>query len=605
MLLIPAACGTAAPAGRGGTLRPDPPGGTRPKPAADPPAALPSGVIPYQYIAKSYTELLGRAPRPAEWTAAVDYFDVAGCTVTSLRSFGESVIGTAEYGRDYPVTVNGADSGAIALTLFRFVLNREPDAPGYVAVRDAIASGTTTPEAAADQLYGSSEFAAITAPAICSTSSPSYWFGQPGNWTGYPALQTPVVGAPGPDDAETTLQAELDARAAAGGGTVTMPQREVTGLTTTLTIPGNVTLTTQGDPDPNQYADMAMLARLPSFTQLPGYPGDELVRLEPGAHLVHVWVDGQRDYPDPNHFGNFDVRVLGGAGTTVADNRLGNTFGASTLEADDNYSNVPGAGACSNMNLSDNLVEAYSTSHVDLPDAAGTDHPQADGFGVYCTHATVEGNDFVDISDTAVALFDGSSLMTSTPPQLSVVSGNTIVSAGNSYSFGIAVDPSYSLGNGPTPGGDPPGVVTRQFSTGRQRTRITDNVMWTGDRTHINVLLSIGSHDLFGSTVHQNCTLPGTGGATCGGGRNAIGPVVTGNGSDGLLTEVEMGIYVGGTSDSVVLHNQFPDIVEVAGGFCPKYAVVVVGPFAPGLQIDLPVHDDATSASDSCVNPRF
>ncbi|MGH9092663.1 MAG: hypothetical protein ACRDZR_15000, partial [Acidimicrobiales bacterium] len=564
--------------------------------------------VPYQYVAKAYTELLGRAPRPAEWSAAVAYFRRTGCSVATLRRFGEALVGSAEYRRDYPVggAAGGGDAAAVVLTLYRFVLNREPDPAGFVAARDAIEAGTAGPRAVAGRLFDSAEFAGMTAPAICNPSSPGYFFGQPGNWTAYPAAQTPSRGSPGPDATEAGLQASLDAASADGGGVVALPRREVTGLTTTLVVPGNVTLTTAGDPDPDRYAQMARLARLPGFSGLPGYPGMELVRLQPGARLVHVWVDGQRDAPDPNSFLVFDVRMLGGHGTTVADDRLGNTYGASTLEDDGASAGVPGGAPCRANVVSDNLVEAYSSAHVDQPGQPGTDHPQADGLGIYCTHTQVRGNDIVDVSDTAVALFDGASGLASTPPQLSDVSHNVIVSAGSSYSFGIVTDPSYSLHDGLYPGGDPPGVVSRRFSAGGRSTTISDNVLWSGDRTHFDVLLSSGTHDLFGSTVHQNCSIPNaTDQATCGGGRNATAARWTGNTSDGLPVHVEIGLYVGGTTGTVATGNRFPHLVEVDGGTCPAHPEVVAAGFAPGTHIPGHPFLDTALASDSCVNPRF
>jgi len=568
--------------------------------------APPGGVVPYQYIAKGYTELLGRAPSPAEWSEAVGYFRSAGCSPVSLRRFGDALVASPEYRRDYPLTPAAADVGAVVLTLYRFILNREPDATGFVANRDAIAAGRIQPLGAANLLYATTEFTHWTAPAICDPSNPGYYFGLAGDWTAFPAIPTPEHGAPGPDLPESVLQAALNAKSAAGGGAVALPPRQVVGLTTTLVIPGNVTLTTAGSPGPRRYADMAELAKLPGYTELPGYSGMELVRLEPGAHLVHLWVDGQRGGPDPNNFLIFDVRMLGGVGTTVSDDRIGNTYGASSLESDSAGSNVPGAVACSHNVISDNLVEAYSSAHVAPPGRSPDDHPQADGLGIYCPDTEVTGNDIVDISDTAIVLFDGASFLPVAQPQLSDVSDNTIVSAGNSYSFGIATDPSYSLSSGPIPGGDAVGVLTRSFADGTGVARIHDNVLWSGDRTHFDVLLSSGSHDLFGSTVNQNCGIPDADDQdTCGGGRNASGPEWTGNSSDGLLTEIEMGIYVGGTTGAVFADNSFPHEVEVTGGSCPKFPVVVAGDFAPMLHIDVPVHVDDSLQSDSCVNPRF
>jgi hypothetical protein len=562
-----------------------------------------AATVPYQYIAKAYTELLGRAPEPAEWSSAVRYFRTAGCSRASLRRFGDTVLSSAEYRDDYPPGPETA--GAITLTLYRFVLNREPDATGYVENRDEIGGGRTSPLDAAADLYATTEFADLTEPAICDATNPNYYFGQPGNWTGYPAIQTPDQGVPGPDGSEAILQADLDARSAAGGGVFTLPARSVTGLTTTLVVPGNVTLTTVGDPDPDRYAEMARLVRLLGFGPLPDYSGDELVRLQPGAKLEHVWVDGQRDAPSPNGFLVFDVRMLGGAGTTVRDDRIGNPYGASDLEADSTGSNVPGAVACSRNVVSDNLVEAYGSTHV-VP-AGSPEHPEADGLGIYCQDTTVADNSIVDISDTAVALFDGASFLATTRPQHSKIVDNTVVSAGNSYSFGIATDPSYSLHDGFEPGGDQPGATSRSFD----ETVIADNRFWSGTRTHIDVVLSSGTHDLFGSTVHQNCALPDTDDqATCGGGRNALGATWADNSTGGQLLDAEIGIYVGGTVDATFRDNDLSDLAEVPGGFCPHYPVVLAPGFATGVRLtrrsrDGTVHQDVDLVSDSCVNPAF
>lgn len=599
LLLVSAAtaCGTAGGAQDPATTAPS-------GPAAVAPGGVP--VVPYQYVAKAYTELLGRAPTPAEWRLATAYFTRSGCSPASLRAFGLWVVGSAEYARDYPLAQGGRAAAAVTLTLYRFVLNREPDATGFVANRDALATGRVSAVGAAGNLFATPEFLRLTEPAICSPTNPSYYFGQPGNLKGFPAIATPAQGPPGPDRPEAPLQAALEILSAAGGGTYRLPPGAVFGLSTTLVVPGNVTLTTDGNPDPTRYADMAELARLAGFTGLPGYPGRELVRLQPGARLLHVWVDGQRDAPAPSHFLQFDVRMLGGGGTTVRNDRLGNTEGASTLEDDGGHSNVPGATACTGNVVSHNLLEAYSSTHVDPPGAGPTDHPQADGLGIYCTHTQVQGNQIVDISDSAVVLFDGSSLMGTAPPQLSDVWDNTVISAGNSYSFGIVTDPSYSLHAGPLPGGDAPGVVTRNFSSGSRYAWIHTNVLWSGSRTHFAVVLSAGTHDLFGSTFHQNCSIPNQADqADCGGGRNATGARWTGNSSAGLPIRAEIGLYVGGSVTTVMLGNRFADLVEVHGGFCPKYPVVVVPPFATGLRIDQPVHQDTAMASDSCVNPRY
>jgi hypothetical protein len=264
--------------------------------------------------------------------------------------------------------------------------------------------------------------------------------------------------------------------------------------------------------------------------------------------------------------------------------------------------------------VADNLVEGYATAHGGtVPGETVTDHPEADGFGIYCGSTDVRGNAIIDVSDAAIVLFNGSPTDAPAPPQLSVVADNTIISAGNSLYWGIVTDPFWSLHAGLIPGGDPPGTITRAFALGPVHTAvIIDNRLWSGTRTHFDVILSSGTHELFGSSAHQNCLLPNTGGQpTCGGGRNAAGAEWRGNSSAGLPAWAEMGVYVGGTQDTVVQGNRFPDLGHVTGGACPKGAAIVASgngsttDFALGLHIDVPVTRDVALRSDLCITPSF
>src|ERR1035437_8775989 len=342
-------------------------------------------LVPFQYIAKAYTELLGRAPAAAEWARAVQSFETEGCTTAGLIQLGDTIVASSEYRHDYPSN----DAGSIALTLYRFVLNREPNEAEYVAMRNQLTGTPTSPQLtpadAPTSLYERPEFATLTQPAICNATDPSYYFGKPGDLTGYPAITTPSTGAPRPAAPGAALQQRLDTLSLFGGGVVVLPERQVVGLATTLTIPGNVTLTTAGNPDPTRYADMARLVRLPPSPPLPVYTSSELVRLDSGAKLVHLWVDGQRDGPDPNSLGVFNIRMLGGVGTTVQSDRIGNSYGASNLEDDVQPPTTDDPTGCKGNVVSDNLVEGYATAHGGtVPGEDANDHPETDGFGIYC-----------------------------------------------------------------------------------------------------------------------------------------------------------------------------------------------------------------------------
>ena len=199
--------------------------------------------------------------------------------------------------------------------------------------------------------------------------------------------------------------------------------------------------------------------------------------------------------------------MLGGVATTVESDRIGNAFGASNLEVDTQPPTADDPSGCSGNVVADNLVEGYATAHGGtVPGETANDHPEADGFGVYCGSTDVRGNTIIDVSDAAIVLFNGSPTDAPAPPQLSVVADNTIISAGNSLYWGIVTDPFWSLHVAPVPGGDPPGTITRAFAFGPVHSAtIIDNRLWSGTRTHFDVILSSGTHELFGSTVHQNC----------------------------------------------------------------------------------------------------
>jgi hypothetical protein len=89
-----------------------------------------------------------------------------------------------------------------------------------------------------------------------------------------------------------------------------------------------------------------------------------------------------------------------------------------------------------------------------------------------------------------------------------------------------------------------------------------------------------------------------------------MGASFVGNNDGGVGVTVQMGVYVGGSSDTVVRGNRLIGVREVEGGTCPKAAVVVAngpgpGTFTPGLRIDTPYTADRVLQSDACVTPAF
>jgi hypothetical protein len=160
--------------------------------------------VPAQFIAKQFTEALGRVPNQAEWHAWVQYYETNGCSLATLR-MAKAFYLSREYlqGIDEPVLpvpgaqyfpvptvplaqaeINGfpapphrgfehangshltLDNAAKVLTLYRGLLNREPDADGYRGWLDDLNNGGSWTDVV-DAYLNSGEFAG-SAELICT-----------------------------------------------------------------------------------------------------------------------------------------------------------------------------------------------------------------------------------------------------------------------------------------------------------------------------------------------------------------------------------------------------------------------------------------------------
>ena len=234
------------------------------------PAAASTTAIPYQFIAKVYSEGLGRAPDQAAWASTESYYQANGCDATTLKYIARLALDSAEF---YNL---GYSNPALVLVAYRTILNREVDTTGYVGSLSALNGGTTWLQLI-DMIFASSEFSGL-ANTICRTSTPDYNFGTT------PAT-TIEPGATGLVGTQAQLQALLNATAS--GGTVTLAQRAVVRVNSSLTIPSGVTLTTAGSPGPARYAEQGRIVRdnvWPTFAA-------PAVVLQAGAKLSYVWVD--------------------------------------------------------------------------------------------------------------------------------------------------------------------------------------------------------------------------------------------------------------------------------------------------------------------------
>lgn len=459
--------------------------------------------VPGQYIAKMYTEILGRAPDPAAWNGALGYFEPNECNSATLANWGAPFFSSAEF------QSLGYDNASTVLLLYRAILNREPDTSGYSHYLALLERGTAL-NAIVSMFFNSSEFLALV-PNICSAGS--YSFATLG---GGLAIRIPTSGSGGYDNlTEAQLQALLDSTGA--GSSVYLTQQSVVYLTEPLVIPAGVTLATYGLPSPHQHAKMARLVRAAAFAG----PMVE-INLDhnpnPSGVLKNMWVDGQRSESSTYVYGAINIEIYGGNGASVRDNFIDNSLGWSNVHS---YGSVDGRPCASNV-ITDNLITAYPSLHF------GGNY--TDGLSIGCENTLVEGNQIVDATDVGIVVFTASPAI-----QKSLVINNTIVSAGNSAYGALAFDPLYG-----------PAYPANPNFTGAS---ITGNSVWSSPNTHFIIGLAVGSRPWFGTHAVINGRIST--------GNVGYGASATNNTTAGVSTRFAEGITVSGMDSATVQSNAF------------------------------------------------
>jgi hypothetical protein len=472
--------------------------------------------VPAQYIAKMYTETLGRAPDPASWNRALSYFEPNGCNRTTLTKWGAPFFSSAEFqGLEY-------DNVATALLLYRAILNREPDASGYSHFLGLLDGGTSL-ETIVSMFFNSTEFSALL-PYICSGDS--YSFATLGSGV---AIRLPTSGTGGYDNlTEAQLQALLNS--SAEGTAVFLTQQSVVYLTEPLVIPAGVTLATYGLPTPHQHAKMARLVRASGF----GRPLVEINLYDnpsPSGVLKNIWIDGQRGKSSTYVYGAINIEVHGGNGAAVEENFIDNSLGWSNVHS---YGSADGRSCASNI-ITNNLITAYPSLH------SGGDY--TDGLSIGCENSLVQGNQIVDATDVGIVVFTAAPAI-----QKSTVAGNTVLSAGNSAFGALAFDPLYT----------PAYPANPNFSG----SSITGNSVWSSPNTHFIIGLAVGSRPWFGTYAVINGVRST--------GNIGYGASATSNSTGGVLTHFGEGITVSGMDSATVQSNTFSaTLISQAWTHCP------------------------------------
>ena len=452
---------------------------------------VPTELAPDQWLAKVFTDGLGCAPAHASYAAYDAWIGANGCSPSTLAQLATTVLTSRAFLRE-PYT----DAQRL-LVLWRVGRESEPDPVQYGAQLAALKTRSESWREVVRRFLAAPGFAVLV-PGMCA----GQLYGTDPNRSVID-IPTSHTGAFG-DGTGAQLQAVLDR--ARPGDTVWLERSAVVRVGAQVTIPPGVTLATVGAPGPDQYAAMARLVR----TATNGQP---VVALSSGSTLAGVWVDGQRSRQGVGmDHDSIDVAVLGGIGTTVREDRIGNTSGWSNMVV---YNQAtPSTPPCQGVNIADNLITGYESKfhwhetagvvdgRVDVGTVTGqvnnfksgqtgvsSSFGFADGISNQCWDSHIVGNQIVDATDVSIVLFGAArpDQATGIPHQHSVVEDNTIVNAGNSGWSAMTVDQLYQIG----------AAKYADFDG----TSIRDNLIWTSPNAFLLLGTGIGTKPWFGANT--------------------------------------------------------------------------------------------------------
>jgi hypothetical protein len=485
-----------------------------------------SSTVPTQFIAKQYTEGLGRAPTADEWGRWIRFFSrpAHSCGARSMAVLGHKVFLSHEFNRLGYRRVEALSA------LSRALLNHDLDATTY----DRYRSPRSRWPQVLDAILRGSVFR-HKAAAICRARQPGYNFDN-----SVRPLQTAT--GPGFRGIAAQLQTALDAKARSGGGIVWLARAAViyvdrhTPMGGLIHVPAGVELATIGRPGPRSYEKMARLVRI-GTTCLLGSSCDQPVLAVDGSsnpptlggQVQAIWIDGGGGNPLKAAKAGSTVQLDSGANSAITGSRLDAPIprppGGGTTLGLQGIGNDPGL-PCSHMRVTGNLLTAYSTDHF-------LTRRWADGITVDCEDARVEHNTIVDATDAGIALFGNSGV-----DQRSLIRENYILSAGNDAYSALDVDPRGVCNCG--------GTSIRDFAG----SSIDDNTFITGPRTGFGFGVNLGIRPLIDHPP------------------DGTGAAATNNGTGRGTARVNVGLAVSGMFDATLAGNTGHFILVHING-CP------------------------------------
>jgi len=282
-----------------------------------------------------------------------------------------------------------------------------------------------------------------------------------------------------------------------------------------------------------------------------------MVSIDDGAKVRSVWVDGARGTPTNWAPGRANVRLNGGTGTTLTEDKISDTAGPSSVFVLGAFDRLP----CRRISVTKNLITAYSSSNYQTS-------TWTDGVSVTCGSTDVSHNQIVDTSDVAIVLYRASG-PEKPVAQASQVYGNQILSAGNSMYGAVVADPLF-VDKGYSP-------AAYDF-TG---SAMSGNTFWSSPNTHFDIGLGAGTRAWFGTNTNS-----------------ASGTTITGNTTGPLSARVQIGIAVAGMQEVTVSDNALRLHHPASIGRCPRVNIAVDETTASGTFHPAPGY---TGAFDGCV----
>lgn len=509
-------------------------------------ASMSAEASPSQFIAKQYTEALGRAPDSGGWQAYSNYIAQNSCSASSLGYVASALYNSSEFSN------LGYDNTEKVMAAYRGILNRDADQGGLDNFTSQLNNGSMTFSSLVNVLLTSPEFT-NNVSSICAPLSYGW---------GTTAAPKPTTNGPGfAGGTSNDLQQVLNA--ATSGSIVYLAPRAVIYANTKITVPEGVTLATYWNPNRQHYARMARIVRTALVTPA-GTPGDpltgsnsELITLKKGAKLQSVWVSGQRQILGYLTSSNSAVNVTAQSAGSISDSRLENSAGWTNISL---YGNAQGYGSC-NTAVTGNLITGYSNTHTRTGNDA---FHYTDGVSSFCENTSITNNNIVDPSDVGVVIFAYNPNGLSSYNQTSQATNNTVISAGVPAYGGLGFDPN-------------------QFGAAANfnGAKIDSNTLWAAPDSRFDVGLIVGSVEWFGS----NSTL-------------GSGATMTNNTTAGISTPMRQGIAIDGMVNATVQNNSLLRASPTGTFTCPEGDVLadVASGRASGT---LPPYNQASM--DSCV----